>query len=173
MWIQIFFVAKLFCCHLRCFVAKSFFVAIYVLFAWKNWTKNCACGEKGQISGMVAIRLETEEKFKRATLRSWKSSFCKSHVARLLWQEKREGRLDVEITQVPTVKLCNWWWSLHWHVTYGDGKFADPDFLVPDIMDFIKLFPKQLLAVPLLHDSYCSCFCFVTEKNRRTHYSRG
>ena len=44
-----------FCCNLRCFVAESIFFCNYALLHGKNLTKNCARGEKGQISGMMLI----------------------------------------------------------------------------------------------------------------------
>ena len=49
---NIFLLQNLFCRNLRCFVAKSVLLRFTRFCVEKSWTKNCACGEKRQISGM-------------------------------------------------------------------------------------------------------------------------
>ena len=44
----------LFCCNLRCFVTKSV-LSRFTRCVEKNFTKNCACGEKRQISCMLIL----------------------------------------------------------------------------------------------------------------------
>ena len=44
-----FLVQNLFCCNLRCFVAKSVLSRFARFCVEKNWAKNCACGEKKTI----------------------------------------------------------------------------------------------------------------------------